>query len=183
MARKLHGLPGIGPNQTLEEISRHDIAGASPERRPAGGRHHEFTCAARAHAAATSAAPSRAISIDVVRPVVEIEAQHGAASHDKRPAIVGQQRRNLGRSGSTTGDAIVQHAWRKASGDARAIAHPWRTAARWPHNHRATSVLGGRRCTTVRARRRPPIGDYVRPCALALAPSCARVAPPHAAVA
>ncbi|KZV53126.1 serine/threonine-protein kinase sepA-like [Dorcoceras hygrometricum] len=26
-----------GPNKTLEEISRHDIAGALPERRPAGG--------------------------------------------------------------------------------------------------------------------------------------------------
>ncbi|KZV26251.1 hypothetical protein F511_19827 [Dorcoceras hygrometricum] len=34
-ARKLHGLPETGPNQTLEEISRHDIVGASPERRPA----------------------------------------------------------------------------------------------------------------------------------------------------
>ncbi|KZV45908.1 hypothetical protein F511_27692 [Dorcoceras hygrometricum] len=33
-ARKLHGLLGTGPNQTLEEISRHDIARASPERRP-----------------------------------------------------------------------------------------------------------------------------------------------------
>ncbi|KZV29805.1 hypothetical protein F511_43724 [Dorcoceras hygrometricum] len=33
-ARKLHGLPGTGPNITLEEFSRHDIAGASPERRP-----------------------------------------------------------------------------------------------------------------------------------------------------
>ncbi|KZV30806.1 hypothetical protein F511_33840 [Dorcoceras hygrometricum] len=33
-ARKLHGLPGTGLNQTLEEISRHDIAGASSERRP-----------------------------------------------------------------------------------------------------------------------------------------------------
>ncbi|KZV21999.1 hypothetical protein F511_40403 [Dorcoceras hygrometricum] len=33
-ARKLHGLPGTGPNQTLEEFNRHDIAGASSERRP-----------------------------------------------------------------------------------------------------------------------------------------------------
>ncbi|KZV32181.1 hypothetical protein F511_17006 [Dorcoceras hygrometricum] len=34
-ARKLHGLPGTGPKKTLEEVSRHEIAGASPERRPA----------------------------------------------------------------------------------------------------------------------------------------------------
>ncbi|KZV25807.1 isoflavone 3'-hydroxylase-like [Dorcoceras hygrometricum] len=39
-ARKLHGLPGTGPNQTLERIqpSRHDIFGSSPEHRRSGGR-------------------------------------------------------------------------------------------------------------------------------------------------
>ncbi|KZT76184.1 hypothetical protein F511_46793 [Dorcoceras hygrometricum] len=58
--------------------------------------------ASRAHAAATSAAPSRTISSDVARPVVEIQAQHGTASHDQRPAIVGQQRRNNGRRCATT---------------------------------------------------------------------------------
>ncbi|KZV37017.1 hypothetical protein F511_26692 [Dorcoceras hygrometricum] len=47
-ARKLQGLPGTGPNQTLEEISRHDIAGASPERRPAAAAPHEKSHRSRA---------------------------------------------------------------------------------------------------------------------------------------
>ncbi|KZV48303.1 Kinase-like protein [Dorcoceras hygrometricum] len=45
-----------GPNKTLEEFSRHGIAGGAGA---AGGRHHEITRAARAHAAATSAALHR----------------------------------------------------------------------------------------------------------------------------
>ncbi|KZV13822.1 hypothetical protein F511_44989 [Dorcoceras hygrometricum] len=66
-------------------------------------------CAARAHAAATRAEPSRAISSDVARLVVEIQAQHGAASHDQRPAIVGQQWRNNGRRCATTRARLLRH--------------------------------------------------------------------------
>ncbi|KZV44764.1 hypothetical protein F511_33094 [Dorcoceras hygrometricum] len=40
-----------------------------------------------------------------------------------------------------------------------------------------------RRCATIHARLRPTIGDHVRSLAPARAPSCASVAPPHAAVA
>ncbi|KZV54112.1 hypothetical protein F511_28871 [Dorcoceras hygrometricum] len=56
-------LPGTGLNITIEEFSRHDIAGASPDvgrmRRPSP----TIACGAWPHAAAPSAAPSR----DIVR--------------------------------------------------------------------------------------------------------------------
>ncbi|KZV49709.1 hypothetical protein F511_30041 [Dorcoceras hygrometricum] len=47
----------------------------------------------------------------------------------------------------------------------------------------ATSAQGGRRHATIRARRRPTVCDHARLRAPTRAPSCARVAPPHAAVA
>ncbi|KZV33224.1 hypothetical protein F511_44267 [Dorcoceras hygrometricum] len=75
-ARKLHGLPGTGPNQTLEEFSRHDIAGASPERRPTGGgatrkiarQPRETSRQARRTAARNSSHVARPVAAQISRP-------------------------------------------------------------------------------------------------------------------
>ncbi|KZV17397.1 hypothetical protein F511_43466 [Dorcoceras hygrometricum] len=59
-ARKLHGLLGTGPNQTLEEISRHDITEASPERRTPPAPPPRKISWRHAHNAAPSATHGRA---------------------------------------------------------------------------------------------------------------------------
>ncbi|KZV55464.1 hypothetical protein F511_31064 [Dorcoceras hygrometricum] len=77
-ARKLHGLPGTGPNKTLEGISRHDIAGAS-----SAGRHHEFF--ARHKAARPRHA--RRNHAHVARPVARIHASSSAGhAANQRPS-------------------------------------------------------------------------------------------------
>ncbi|KZV25153.1 hypothetical protein F511_10414 [Dorcoceras hygrometricum] len=61
-SRAARDRPELKPRRN--QTSRHDIAGDWPERRPAGGRHLEFTRAARAHAGARPCNKLCATSLD-----------------------------------------------------------------------------------------------------------------------
>ncbi|KZV14090.1 hypothetical protein F511_44405 [Dorcoceras hygrometricum] len=104
-ARKLHGLPETGPNKTLEEISRHDITGASPERRPpaaAPPRNHAHRKGARERMAA------RITAQPCTHPaacIASTSAAHRRPASDNRVASArsqgGHHRRNAAGSGAS----------------------------------------------------------------------------------
>ncbi|KZV55758.1 hypothetical protein F511_21254 [Dorcoceras hygrometricum] len=76
-----------GPNQTLEEISRHDIAGASPERRPAGG-------AATTKLAAAARATTR--QAQIARPARIVRRSWRNRFHHGLPSRVASKRSRAG---------------------------------------------------------------------------------------
>ncbi|KZV28168.1 ruvB-like protein 1 [Dorcoceras hygrometricum] len=125
-ARKLHGLPGTGPNQTLEEISRHDIAGASPERRPAGGRHQQkFAATGRdprqaRRTAARNSSPIAQPSRRKRRPASFTSSGHGAHHRVLRPSATEQRAARNVRPARTTSSRIIA---RQAHGAAAAEVH------------------------------------------------------------
>ncbi|KZV17457.1 auxin transporter-like protein 5 [Dorcoceras hygrometricum] len=97
-ARKLHGLPETGPNQTLEEFSRHDIAGAAA----AGGAATTKNLAAAAHNALPSTTHGRA---QRRAPIVQPAPSKRRPAAPLRPAMA----RNIEWSGATTGGAILSN--------------------------------------------------------------------------
>ncbi|KZV28645.1 hypothetical protein F511_13777 [Dorcoceras hygrometricum] len=97
MAQKLHGLPGIVPNQTLKSDQPHDIAGASPER-----RRHTKNRTAAARDVAPSATHGRTQFI-ACRPtsggahqpiIARQQLGRVATSHDERRPTSGAMLRN-----------------------------------------------------------------------------------------
>ncbi|KZV24186.1 ankyrin-3 [Dorcoceras hygrometricum] len=100
-ARKLHGLPGTGLNQTLEEFSRHDIAGASPEWRPAGGaattknsQRQRATPHQARRTAARNSAPSDHRAPRKPRPVAAASEKCAASALPRRATMRGQRSRS-----------------------------------------------------------------------------------------
>ncbi|KZV17065.1 hypothetical protein F511_02981 [Dorcoceras hygrometricum] len=114
-ARKLHGLPGTGPNKTLEEISRHDIAGASPERRPPAVAPPRKNLAA-------ACAPHRAQRRAPIARPARIVTQ--PAPSKRRPAASLRQAmaRSSERSGATLGGATSRVQCGRVARPARNIA-------------------------------------------------------------
>ncbi|KZV55478.1 hypothetical protein F511_15260 [Dorcoceras hygrometricum] len=97
-ARKLHGLPGTGPNQTLEEIR--PAVTTSPERRPAGGA-TTTKIAAAARGAARNTALQTATSRDSARP-------GDAFKQRQRSASIARAAASSGASSSAAADHLAR---------------------------------------------------------------------------
>ncbi|KZV56122.1 AAA-type ATPase [Dorcoceras hygrometricum] len=91
-----------GPNQTLEEISRHDIVGASSERRPAGG---PATTKSRAPQGRTAARITAQPCAHPTACITSTSAAHRRPASDNRAASArsqgGRHRRNAAGSGAS----------------------------------------------------------------------------------
>ncbi|KZV29268.1 hypothetical protein F511_35500 [Dorcoceras hygrometricum] len=122
-ARKLHGLPGTGPNQTLEEFR--PAVTTSPERRPAGGRRHEKS---RRHKGARAAATRAALH---ARACAIVGALWSASNQPVSP-----------RFQSSSGHRAPRAARRRSIGQPTSSLHRRKRAASCapPPNLRATSV-------------------------------------------
>ncbi|KZV24073.1 hypothetical protein F511_26939 [Dorcoceras hygrometricum] len=129
------GCPGQPELNPRKQISRHDIAGASPD---GGGRHHENRARRKAtHAAATSAALPCAIA----RRTAPTSAQrfaHGAAGHC--PAIARSNKRSGATSGATSRDQRGRDAQPAARDQRRNIVQHSRKIAATSAGHCASSA-------------------------------------------
>ncbi|KZV34092.1 hypothetical protein F511_05774 [Dorcoceras hygrometricum] len=143
-ARKLHGLPGTGPNQTLEGVSRHDIAGASPERWPLPTN---FACGSRAIVAPSAAHGRRNIARSCATSAQEeqhsgavVAWRHSVRRNFSRPTtrILGVRPQATVRPSTHDDRALRAAASNNASASLRPAQQFARKIFRWPPTGCAT---------------------------------------------